>query len=111
MNGPQFKAKIVYFINRLDGVGLEMHVVEAVVRLMQRVQTPTRQGVEPVVADLGHPAQRNAAWERSFFCFCCPTATLSDAWETPALQWNHSSGSSHHVKLPQLILQFILTTS
>lgn len=108
MNGSQSKAKRVYFINRLDGVGLKLHVVEAVLRLMQHVQTPTREGVEPVAADLGHPAQRSAAWERSSFCFCCPTATLSDAWETPALQWNHSGGSSRHVKLPQLIVQFIL---
>lgn len=82
MNGQESKAKTVYSINRLDGAGLKLHVVEAdVLGLLQHVQTPTREGVEPMAADLGHTAQRSAAWERSSFCFCCHTAMLPDAWE------------------------------
>lgn len=65
----------VYFITRLDGSDLKLHVVETdVLGLQQHVHAPAREGVEAMAADLGHPAQRSAAWERRSFCFSCHNA-------------------------------------
>lgn len=73
MNGQESKAKRVYLINRLDEAGLKLHVVEAdVLRLLQHVQTPTREGVEPMAADFRPHSATERSLGKKFLLFLLP---------------------------------------
>lgn len=73
MNGQESKAKRVYLINRLDEAGLKLHVVEAdVLGLLQHVQTPTREGVEPMAADFRPYSATERSLGKKFLLFLLP---------------------------------------